>query len=75
MKARIVNKYTPEGRAVIHKGLERIDKNILHYLMRNPVRHKTVEFNDNRLSCTVHSVENVRSANRFWTEMRFTVII
>jgi len=56
MKARIVNKYTPEGRAVIHKGLERIDKNILHYLMRNPVRHKTAEFNDNRLSlyCAQH---------------------
>ena len=45
-----MNKYTPEGREYIHKGLERIDKNILHYLMRNPVRNCSVEFNDNRLS-------------------------
>lgn len=49
-KVRKVNKYTPEGREYIHKGLERIDKNILHYLMRNPVRNCSVEFNDNRLS-------------------------
>jgi hypothetical protein len=50
MKAKVVNKYTQEGRAFIHKGLERIDKNILHYLMRNPVHQQSIEFNDNRLS-------------------------
>ena len=49
-KPKIVNKYTVEGRAQIHKGLERVDKNILHYLMRNPVKHQTIEYNDNRLS-------------------------
>lgn len=49
-KARVVNKYTVEGREHIHKGLERIDMDILHYLMRNPVRNKTIEYNDNRLS-------------------------
>jgi group II intron reverse transcriptase/maturase len=49
-KGRTVNKFTPEGRERIHKGLERIDKNILHYLMRNPVRYRSIEFNDNRLS-------------------------
>lgn len=49
-KPKVINKYTAEGRERIHKGLERIDKNILHYLMRNPVKHKTVEYNDNRLS-------------------------
>jgi hypothetical protein len=37
-KAKIINKYTAEGRESIHKGLERIDKSILHYLMRNPVK-------------------------------------
>ncbi len=49
-KAKVINKYTAEGRESIHKGLERIDKGILHYLMRNPVKNKTVEYNDNRLS-------------------------
>ncbi|MGL4791080.1 MAG: group II intron reverse transcriptase/maturase [Anaerotignaceae bacterium] len=49
-KAKVVNKYTVEGREQIHKGLERIDKNTLHYLMRNPVKNKTIEYNDNRLS-------------------------
>lgn len=49
-KARAVNKYTAEGREHIHKRLERIDMDVLHYLMRNPVRNKTIEYNDNRLS-------------------------
>jgi group II intron reverse transcriptase/maturase len=49
-KGRTVNKFTPEGREHIHKGLERIDKSILHYLMRNPVKNNSIEFNDNRLS-------------------------
>lgn len=49
-KARAVNKYTAKGREYIHKRLERIDMDVLHYLMRNPVRNKTIEYNDNRLS-------------------------
>ncbi len=49
-KARAINKYTQEGRELIHKKLECVNMNILHYLMRNPVQNNSVEFNDNRLS-------------------------
>lgn len=45
-----VNKYTPDGRAYIHRQLEKIDMQILTYIMRNPVRGKSIEYNDNRLS-------------------------
>ena len=50
MKRTAVNQYTPEGRAEIHRKLERIDTQVLFYLMRNPVQGKSVEYNDNRLS-------------------------
>lgn len=49
-KKRIVNSYTPEGRAAIHKELENINMNVLHSLMQNPVKYRTIEYNDNRLS-------------------------
>ncbi|HEX3027115.1 MAG TPA: group II intron reverse transcriptase/maturase [Clostridia bacterium] len=45
-----INSYTPEGRAEIHKNLKTIDMDTLHYLMRNPVLYRSVEYNDNRLS-------------------------
>lgn len=45
-----VNKYTPEGRMEIHKELEKVDMNILHFLMRNPIKSRSIEYNDNRLS-------------------------
>ena len=35
---------------MIHKQLEAVDMEILHYLMRNPVWNATIEYNDNRLS-------------------------
>lgn len=49
-KKLIINKYTAEGRAEIHKNLEHVDMNILLYLMRNPVIGRSIEYNDNRLS-------------------------
>jgi group II intron reverse transcriptase/maturase len=50
-KKRVINSYTPEGRAEIHKNLgANIDMAILHYLMRNPIPYKTAAFNDNRIS-------------------------
>ena len=50
-KKKIINNYTPEGRAEIHKMLgSQIDMSILHYLMRNPLMDKTVLYNDNRIS-------------------------
>lgn len=52
-KKKIVNKYTSEGRAEIHKNLESVDMGIVHYLMRNPIRSATIEYNDNRISLYV----------------------
>lgn len=49
-KKRTVNSYTQEGRAEIHKNLNLVDMTILHYLMKNPVLYRSVEYNDNRLS-------------------------
>ncbi len=49
-KKRSINSYTAEGRAEIHKKLATVNVAILHYLMRNPVRDRSVEYNDNRLS-------------------------
>ena len=49
-KKLIINKYTTEGRAEIHKNLERVDMNMLLYLVRNPVIGRSMEYNDNRLS-------------------------
>lgn len=45
-----VNQYTAHGRSLIHKSLEVVNTDILHYLMRNPVRGASVEFNSNRLA-------------------------
>ena len=45
-----VNKYTPEGRKEIHNQLQKVNLNILHYLMRNPNENQSVEYTDNRLS-------------------------
>jgi group II intron reverse transcriptase/maturase len=50
MKKGITNSYTAKGRAEIHKALECVDITILHYLMRNPIQDRSVEYNDNRLS-------------------------
>lgn len=45
-----INKYTREGREAIHKNLKGLDMNILLYLMRNPIPHRSIEYNDNRIS-------------------------
>lgn len=49
-KKLIINKYTTEGRAEIHKKLENVNVEILTYLMRNPITGRSLEYNDNRLS-------------------------
>lgn len=49
-RARNWSVYTPEGRADIHKTLEKVNIGILHYLMKNPVQGESIEFNDNRLA-------------------------
>ena len=48
-KKRSINRYTPEGRAEIHKNLG-FDTSVLLWLMRNPVLDKSIEFADNRIS-------------------------
>ena len=51
LRRRLINNYTPKGRAEIHKQLGKgIDTSIMHYLMRNPVHYQTTAFNDNRVS-------------------------
>lgn len=48
-KKKVVNKYTLEGRAFIHKNLQ-IDVDTLVWLMKHPVLDKSIEFADNRIS-------------------------
>lgn len=49
-KKRGINQYTPEGRAEIHKKLETINPHLLYYIMQNPIKGCSIEYNDNRLS-------------------------
>ena len=48
-KRNAVNKYTKEGRALIHKNLA-IDTDTMLWLMRNPVLGRSIEYADNRIS-------------------------
>lgn len=52
-KMKAINKYTKEGRGLIHKNLESVDMSMVHALMRNPVKGATIEYNDNRISLYV----------------------
>lgn len=42
--------YTEEGRKLIHNDLRYINKDMLNYIMTHPNEHKSIEFNDNRIS-------------------------
>ncbi len=44
-KKKCINKFTPQGRMEIHKILECVNLNILHYLMRNPIPNRSIEYN------------------------------
>lgn len=48
-KKKSINRYTPEGRAEIHKNLG-INTDTMLLLMKTPVLDKTIEFADNRIS-------------------------
>lgn len=52
-KNRKINKYTEQGRELIHKTLKCVDMDLLHYIMRNPIKGQSFEFNDNRISVFV----------------------
>ena len=45
-----VNKYTPEGRKLIHKQIESVSDFEFMYLMKNPITNRSIEYNDNRIS-------------------------
>lgn len=47
---RSICSYTPEGRASIHKSLEKINMSILHALMRTKEVNRSIEYTDNRIS-------------------------
>ncbi|MBR5259054.1 MAG: group II intron reverse transcriptase/maturase, partial [Eggerthellaceae bacterium] len=51
-KPKEVNAYTPEGRRAIHKNLG-MDTSVMLNMMRNPIRERTIEYNDNRISLYV----------------------
>lgn len=48
-KKRSINRYTPDGRAEIHKALG-INIGILLWLMKNPLIKRSIEYADNRIS-------------------------
>lgn len=48
-KKKTVNRYTPEGRAAIHKNLG-FDTSTMIWMMRNPVLGRSIEYADNRIS-------------------------
>lgn len=49
----IINNYTAEGRKAIHKSIKVLDSNVLVHLIENPVKDRTIEFNDNRIALFV----------------------
>lgn len=48
-KRKAVNKYTAEGRKQIHQNLK-FNTSVMLWIMRNPVKSRTVEYADNRIS-------------------------
>lgn len=42
--------YTVKGRKKIHKRLKNVSPYILNYLVENPIKGETIEYNDNRIS-------------------------
>ena len=86
MKKQSINRYTAEGRALIHKNLAEITEAELKWLRENPVINEraTIEYNDNRISlyCTKGrcSVTGEKLSpwdihchhKRLWSETRMT---
>lgn len=52
--------YTVEGRILVHNTLSGVNIGILHYLMRNPIKERSTEYNDNRIS--LYSGQNGKCA-------------
>ena len=62
-KKRSINKYTPQGREEIHKNLECVNIDVLHYLMNNPCGTESVEYNDTKEQC-IERVQALCQQNR-----------
>lgn len=45
-----ISNYTQAGRNQIHQKQKVADKNILEYLIANPIQNQSIEYNDNRIS-------------------------
>lgn len=45
-----ISNYTKAGRNLIHQERKVADKNVLEYLIANPVQNQSIEYNDNRIS-------------------------
>jgi len=45
-----INKYTSDGRELIHKQVEKISEHEFLYLVKHPVEDRSIEYNDNRIS-------------------------
>ena len=60
MKKQSINRYTAEGRALIHKNLAEITEAELKWLRENPVINEraTIEYNDNRISLYIAQKED-----------------
>ena len=48
--SKTVNKFTPEGRKLIHRQIESISDFEFIYLTKNPITNRSIEYNDNRIS-------------------------
>ena len=70
-----VNKYTPEGRAEIHKNLSGVNMAVLYHLMNNPCGKQSVEYNDNRIALYIAQKGNVLSPVWNWKRIRWTATI
>jgi len=44
------NKYTSEGRELIHPKIEKVSDYEFLYLVKNPIENRSIEYNDNRIS-------------------------
>lgn len=49
-KKKSINQYTPKGREELYEKPQSVDMNIVYYLMEHPIKNKSIEYNDNRLS-------------------------
>jgi hypothetical protein len=63
-KAKIINKYTPEGRKPIHDNLKLINTGIMLALMRQRQFDRSIDFMDNRISLFCAQLGKCAAAGR-----------